>query len=153
MGIRSRATLRPRWVALVIAVVYAALLVIGLTAARGSLAGPNPDNVFAGLGFGAILHLLYGGVAVLGLLAVTKPAGAHAYCWFVFFVFSGLTAYGLLAALSDSGDRLNIEWTNVALYAITALGALAAGLVSLSSGRRETGGRPRGRQGHYEEAA
>lgn len=128
-------------IALIIGLTYGLLLAVGLTAAQGSLAGPNPENVFGGLGFSAVLHVYYGAIAVLGLLAATKAAGSQAYCWFVFFAFSGLTAYGLLAAASDAGDRLNIEWTNVALYIVTALIALGTGLASLRTRKVEAGQR------------
>lgn len=132
--------------ALLIGLVYAAIAVAGLIGAEASLAGRHPANVFAGFGVSWLLNIIHAGIALAGLAAAfARPAAAaRVYGVLLGIVFLGLTAYGMPAAIAgNGGEGLNIGWTNVVLYAVTA----AAG-VFLAYGKpiRRQAGVPTGRE-------
>ncbi|UMP03563.1 DUF4383 domain-containing protein [Amycolatopsis sp. EV170708-02-1] len=126
--------LRP--VVLVVALVHLVLGVLGFFyLPEANEAGQNTLWVFSATGMLDVIRTVIG---VLGLVAVVKPSAIPAYSWLIFVAFTGLTAFGVLSAGTDSaGDAVNLSWADNALHAATALTALVVGVVATRTSQRK----------------
>ncbi|PRX48611.1 uncharacterized protein DUF4383 [Prauserella shujinwangii] len=128
-------TYRPRitWLrglALLIGVGYLALGVAGFVVTGGGGVGSEPSRTAWLFGVSAPLNIVHTAVGLLGVGASRTGSTARLYGWLTFFGFSGLTAYGLVAALTDlPGNLVNVNAPDVWLYACTAVAGLALAFV------------------------
>ncbi|MFJ8915801.1 DUF4383 domain-containing protein [Amycolatopsis sp. NPDC102389] len=127
-----------RAVVLVIALVHLVLGVLGFFfLPEANQVGENTLWVFSATGMLDVIRTVIG---VLGLVAVVKPSAIPAYSWLIFVAFTGLTAFGVLSAGTDSaGDAVNLNWADNVLHGLTALVALVVGIVTTRvSARRQS---------------
>ncbi|AIG77528.1 Conserved putative membrane protein [Amycolatopsis japonica] len=126
--------LRP--VVLVIALVHLVLGVLGFFfLPEANEVGENTLWIFSATGMLDVIRTVIG---VVGLVAVAKPSAIPAYSWLVFVAFTGLTAFGVLSAGTDSaGDAVNLNWADNVLHGVTALVALVVGVASTRVSQRK----------------
>lgn len=135
----TRARTGANWLRPVVAVLgllYLALGIAGWLSPETATVGHVTTSRVLGL-FSAsvVLNLVHTVVGVLGLLAVTRRAGALIYCWLLFVGFLGMTAYGVLAtAFSTPEDPVNLNWADDVLHGLTAIAALVLGIAAARAG-------------------
>ncbi|MFD8491795.1 DUF4383 domain-containing protein [Amycolatopsis sp. NPDC059657] len=119
----------PRSAALVIGVVYLALGVLGFLLAPDptALNGHQPSNTVWIFSVGLLQNALHITIGLLGLVAARKSGQARLFGLGAFFVFTAVTAYGIVAAIAGfEGDAaLNANWPDNILHALTAVAGLA----------------------------
>ncbi|WP_235998740.1 DUF4383 domain-containing protein [Qaidamihabitans albus] len=121
--------------ALLIGVVYLVLGIAGFIVGNGGQIGPDPQRTVWVFSISVLLNIVHTGVGLLGLAASRKPAATRIYGWLMFFVFTGLSAYGLVAAATDlPGNIVNVNAPAILLYGSTAIAGL---FLALFPARRE----------------
>lgn len=129
----------PRLAAALIGLCYFALGLAGFFTPGTAAPGHDTSHTVWLFSSSVVLNLVHTLVGVLGLALSLRRVGGVAFGWVLFFGFSGLTAYGVLAAAFSHPlhDPVNINWADDWLHGLTALaGLLIALLGSRVLGRR-----------------
>jgi hypothetical protein len=132
----TRSWIRP-FVA-VVGLIYLVLGVAGFFTPETAVVGHDTSRTVWIFSSTVILNLVHTALGVLGLLAALRAALAHAYCWALFVAMAGVTAFGILAtAFGTARDApVALNWADNWLHGLTALAALAAGIVVTRTAHR-----------------
>jgi hypothetical protein len=126
----------PRLLALGFGIGYLVLGLAGFFFAGEHHIGRNTANVVWIFSVGTLANILHTVIGALGILAASRSTSSRVFGYAMFFVFAGLTAYGILAAATaGAGDLVNINWADNWLHGLSALAGLAMALLPL---RRST---------------
>jgi hypothetical protein len=135
----TRSRTKASWLRPVVAVVgllYLALGVAGFLTPETAEVGHETSRAVWIFSVTPLLNIVHTLVGVLGLLAATRLSGAIFYCWLLFVGFTGMTAYGILAAaFINPEDPVNINWADNWLHGLTAAAGLVLGIVAARRAR------------------
>lgn len=128
----ARGTVAVRVAVLVIAVVYLLWGVFGFFVpgnAGSTHAGPfgahHTEYTLLIFSVSPLLNLMHTLVGVLGLLAARSVGGATLYGTVAAIWFTAVSAYELLVVNIGTGDRLNVNWPDVAVHLATVVAGAA----------------------------